>query len=239
MKNKAVIFAGGVGERMKHEKPKQFIKYRGKQIIIHTLNNFVCHPEIDEIFLVIKSGYEEYMKDLIKENKLTKIKVFTGGKTGMDSIYIGLREASKNAHDDDVVLIHDGVRPLIDQELISKNIKTCRKHGAAVTVSKLYETPVILDKNLRVKDVIDRNTCFVAKAPQTFFLKEVFEAHKKVRKVNPNYEGIIDNCTLMKSFGKKIKTVECHRRNIKITTRDDIYRLLGILSAEDYQEVFN
>lgn len=237
MKNKAVIFAGGVGQRMEHEKPKQFIKLRGKPIIIHTLNHFVSHTEIDEIFLIIKEGYEEYMKELIKQNGLTKIKVFKGGVTAMDSIYIGLKEAAKNASDKDIVLIHDGVRPLIDKDIISKNIETCRKHGSAVTTGKVYETPLIVDEKKGIKTILERDTCFVGKAPQTFYLKEVLAAHEKIREVNPNYAEIVDNCSLMHSEGKKIKTVDGSGRNIKVTTKEDLYQMLGMLNAEDYQEI--
>ena len=156
--------------------------------------------------------------------------------SGMDTIYTGLDLASKNASKDDIVLIHDGVRPVIDEELITNNILTCREKGNAISCTDMIETPVIITEDNQIKKVLERKTLKRAKAPQTFFLKDILDAHKKVRKEFGNYDKFVDNCSLATYVGIKCNVVESSASNIKITTEEDIYKMFGVLNAEDYKE---
>ena len=131
----ALIFAGGTGQRMSlSSKPKQFLELYGKPIIIYTLEHFEYHKEIDDIVIVSVESHINELYSLLHRYGITKVsKIVPGGNTGHDSIYNGLIAMKENAKKDDIVLIHDGVRPLITEELISENINTVRKYGAAIT----------------------------------------------------------------------------------------------------------
>ena len=124
MKNIAVVFAGGTGQRMGiKDVPKQFLEVEGKPVIIYTLEHFQNHPEIDDIYVVCIEPWIDYLNYQLDKFGITKVKsVVPGGKTGQDSIYLGLKEAEKYCSPEDVVLIHDGVRPFINADLISRNI---------------------------------------------------------------------------------------------------------------------
>ena len=127
--NYAVIFAGGTGTRMNTKtRPKQFLKLHGKEIIIYTLEHFENHPDIDGISVVCIEGWIEYLKKLIKKYQLTKVKwVSPGGSTGQESIFKGLNAMRGEIDEESIVLIHDGVRPIIDEELITQNIETAKE----------------------------------------------------------------------------------------------------------------
>ncbi len=225
MKNIAVIFAGGTGTRMGvDDVPKQFLEVEGKPIIIYTLEYFSNHAEIDEIYVVCIEAWIEYLKEKIKKFGINKIKsVIPGGKTGQDSIYLGLKEASKYCNSDTVVLIHDGVRPFITKELISRNIADTRKNGNSITCTGCNETFIISSNGLNVESVPVRRISFNAQAPQAFHLGEIIEAHETMRKKNPEYKDVIDSCTLFQLLGKPTYLTEGVRGNIKITNPVDIY----------------
>ena len=138
--NVALIFAGGVGSRMGLKTPKQFLKINGVPIIVLTLMNFQNHKDIDGICVVTLEEYIDYVKDLVKEYKLDKVvSIVPGGKTGQDSIYNGLCEINKKYAKDTTVLIHDGVRPIITDKVISDNIEAVKKYGNAITCNNVLK----------------------------------------------------------------------------------------------------
>ena len=230
MKNVALIFAGGKGQRMnKTDVPKQFIEINGKPIIIHTLEYFQNNEQIDEICVVSIKNYIDYCKELIEKFKLNKVKyVIPGGKTGQESIYNGLKILSKNNESNSIVLIHDGVRPLINKKIINDAIEYAKKYGVAIPCIPCTETIVKKQEN-QVVDVPKRKESFVAQAPQAFILKDILNAHDEIRKTNENYDGVIDSCTLYHMLGKKIYIYDGLDENIKITTRKDLYLLDALL----------
>ncbi len=237
-KNTAIIFAGGVGQRMNMGTPKQFVECMGKPIIIRTAEHFNYHPEIDAIIIVVKDIFIERMNQLLTQFPLDKVvAVIAGGDTAMDSIYNGLSLAAKDLHEDDIVLIHDGVRPFITPELISENIAVCREKGSCVSVGLSIETPIIL-KDGEVEKVLKRSETYVAKAPQTYHLKEVLEAHDMLRSQRDLYESFVDNCSMMKHLGKHLGHVVSGSENIKVTTKIDLYKMLGIANATEYEKIF-
>ena len=221
--NIAVIFAGGKGVRMGHERPKQFIEVYDKPIIIHTLEKFENHPEIDYIYISCISGWIDHLEKLIEKYNITKVKqIVAGGKTGQLSIYNGLKAAyAEFPEKDNIVLIHDGVRPFIDENLISRNIESVKKYGSAISSSPAIETFAITEENGDVDTIVDRNKSMVAKAPQSFYLKDIIEVHNKA--LQDGVDNSIDSCSLLYSYGKKIHTIECSTDNIKITTPKDLY----------------
>ena len=149
--NIAVIFAGGVGSRMQTigGTPKQFLNVHGKPIIIHTLEKFQENDNIDAITIACVDGYIDHLWKLVKKYDITKVKaIVKGGKNGQESIYNGLKAAKEiSDSNDDIVLIHDGVRPLIGNKLIDDNIATVKKYGNAITCVECKETVVTVDND--------------------------------------------------------------------------------------------
>lgn len=239
MKKIAIIFAGGTGQRMGGEIPKQFLKVSGKEIIIHTLELFESNEDIDEIYIVCIKEWIPYLKKLVERFSVTKVtSIISGGKTGQDSIFIGLKEVKKY-NDNAIVLIHDGVRPLVADSVISECINVCIKKGNAITTTPCYETPILSYDGELVSDMPPRQIVYTAQAPQCFYLKDIYEAHLKERKVNPLYEGIVDSCSLMFKNGIKCNLIPGNRGNIKVTTPEDYCHLIGNFNARDYQELLN
>lgn len=237
--NIAIIFAGGVGQRLNNDKaiPKQFLNIKDKPILIYTLEIFQKHPKIDKIYLSILPEYKEYAVELCKKYSIDKIaSIVDGGFCAMDSIYNALNEAHKNNSDDSIVLIHDGVRPVLNSDVIDKNIESVKKFNSAITAIPCNETIIVSDDFKEVKKVPIRKETFKAQAPQSFYLKDIVEAHNEIRKINPKYENIVDNCTLYNALNKKLHLVEGNFGNIKITTPEDVYVLKGILEFIESQK---
>lgn len=236
-KNIAIIFAGGSGERMGSGIPKQFIEVEGKPIIIHTLEIFEEHPLVDAIYVACRSDYIKKLERMTKKSFITKISgIVPGGMTGQESIYKGLKAAFDSEGPDNVVLIHDGVRPCITPDTITRNIEVQREKGTAITCNKFFETPAISKDSTMVDSLIDREEMYVVQAPQTFNLGEIISEHDKLREINPTYKGVIDSCTLMKNAGKDIFLVEGNRGNIKVTTPEDLYVFRAMLDYKEYRE---
>lgn len=234
--NIAVIFAGGRGQRLDcstDATPKQFLKINGKPILIHTLKHFENHNEIDKIYISILPEYKEYTEKLIKEYSIAKVKkVVEGGETGQDSIYKALKSASEENPENSIVLIHDGVRPIITEKVITDNINTAREKGNAITSTPCCETILVSKDGITPNIIPIRKETFSAQAPQTFILSEIMDAHERVRKTEAKYTDIVDSCTLFNKLGKQTYLVRGNFGNIKITTREDMYILKGILDFE-------
>ena len=239
MKNIAIIFAGGSGARMGAGIPKQFIEVNGKPIIIHTLDVFEEHASIDEIYIACINDYIDKLQKLVKRHMITKvIKIVPGGASGQESIYNALSVAQENNDEKSIVLIHDGVRPCINKDLIDDVIDCVKKYGSAVTCTPLFETPVISKDGKIIDDIPPRATFYTAQAPQCFYLDEVIEAHKKIREINPSYNGIVDTCTLMRNLGKEVYIVDGPRGNIKVTTPEDLYTFRAMIQYQETEQIF-
>ncbi len=238
--NIAIIFAGGSGVRMGAGVPKQFLEINGKPILVHTLSLFEEHHEIDKIYLAVLEDYIPYVWALATEYHINKLAgVVAGGATAQDSIYLALKKAQEENPGDSVVLIHDGVRPFVGYDVISKNIASVKKYGSAITSNLCYETVLISkDEGQTVDHLPYRKECYTAQAPQSFFLNEIVEAHENVRKENPNYTDVVDSCTLMKSVGKSTHLIEGNRGNIKVTTPVDVYMFRALLSYKENEQAF-
>lgn len=237
--NIAVIFAGGVGSRMhSKDRPKQFLEMYNKPIIIHTLEYFEKHAMIDAIVVVCVECWIPYLNDILYKFRIEKVKkVVPGGETGQLSIYNGLKAAKELADDDkSIVLIHDGVRPLITEELITDNIETVEKYGNSVTSGVVKETIVEIDDNSNIKFVPDRAHSRVAKAPQCFYLDDILDVHNKA--INEGITNFIDSCTMMQHYGFKLHMTDGPYENIKITTPDDFYTMRAILEAKENAQIY-
>ncbi len=235
--NYALIFAGGSGKRMNTKsRPKQFLELHGKEIIIYTIEHFEKHPDIDGIVVVCIEEWIDYLKKILKKNGIEKVKwIVPGGDSGQDSIYNGLKVLHDNCSEDSIVLIHDGVRPLINEELISANIQSVHEHGSAITVAPVIETVMLADDD-KVYKSVERSKCNMAKAPQSFFLKDIFSAHQQARE-----DGIhdkIDSATMMSDYGHSLYSVKCGTENIKITTPSDYFIFRALIDAKENSQIF-
>ena len=222
--NYVIIFAGGIGSRMGSKKPKQFMEVDNKPIIIHTIEKFDSHPQIDGIVVVCKEEYIEYCKNLMLSFQMKKVKdVIPGGNNGQQSIYFGLKYIAQNikTSENDIVLIHDGVRPVITSELICQSIECVNLNGNSIAVSKAIETVIKITPDGRLDEPIDRSLCRNAKAPQCFKFNQIWHVHNKAIK-DGNTE-MIDSATLMSYYGYELHVTECSPENIKITTPNDFY----------------
>ena len=233
--NIAVIFAGGVGKRMKSkDKPKQFLMVHGKPIIVHTIELFENHPEIDGIICVIVKDWIPYMKEMKYRYRLDKIKaIVPGGETGQMSIYNGLCAAEKNfGAEGNIVLIHDGVRPLLSQEIISSNIAICKAYGYAITGIQCREAILESGDGFTSTTSIPRDTLIRTQTPQTFRLKNIIRAHESAYK-----KGIVNSvasCTLLAELDENIEMhiVPGSEKNIKITTVEDLEILKALMHTD-------
>ena len=237
--NLAVIFAGGIGKRMNSRAlPKQFLKLYGKEILIYTLEHFENHPEIDGIVIACVEEWIPYLEDLIEKYRLKKVKkVVPGGYNGQESIYHGLLAAKEIAgSQESIVLIHDGVRPLINEEVISKCICSVKENGSAITTAPVVETIICAGKDEKVERIIERSQCLVARAPQCFWLSEILDNHKRARQ--EKRMDFIDSASIMSFYGKELSIVEGPVENIKITTPMDFYTFKALFEARESSQLF-
>lgn len=236
--NFALIFAGGTGQRMNTiSLPKQFLKVHDKEIIVHTIEHFQNCNQIDKIVVVCLLDYISLMHTLKEKYRLNKIvSIVPGGESGQASIFNGL-EAIKlfSKYDNDIVLIHDGVRPLIDEKTIIDNINCVKKYGNSITIAKAIETVLILNDDRNIENVIDRSRCYLGRAPQSFYFKDIYSCHLKANKINKH--DFIDSAMIMQYFGYKMHTVEGPAYNIKVTTPNDFYMFKAMLDSKENEQI--
>lgn len=239
--NIAVIFAGGAGHRMNTKsRPKQFLELNGKPIIIYTIELFDNHPNIDAIVVVCLEPWIPFLLKMLKKFEITKVvSVIPGGESGQNSIYRGLCAAEEYANEKNdegtIVLIHDGVRPLITEDTITDNIAKVKECGSCITTVPAIET-VIIDNHDDTLFIPKRSDCMMARAPQSFYLKDIIGAHRKSQE-----EGkidFIDSCSLMSHYGYKLGLVQGPMENIKITTPTDFFVLRAMVEVHENQQIF-
>ena len=221
--NLAVILSAGIGSRMQTNLPKQFIEINNKPLFIYTLERFNI-DEINQIILVINQDYKDLYITYLNKFPINKdIKLVIGGSTRQESVNNALQEIS--CDDFDIVLIHDGARPLIEKNTIINNIETCKIFKTPViTITNIVDTIIDKDYNL-----LDRNKLLSVQTPQTFMFYQIKELHQKALK--DNLINISDDGQLAKKYGLNIKYVNGSRLNFKVTEKDDI-KLFELLLKE-------
>ena len=229
MKNIALIIAGGVGNRTNQDIPKQFIHVYDRPVIIYTLEAFQNHPSIDGIEVVCLDGWKEILVAYCKQFNITKLEnIVTGGERGQDSIRNGLYDIfERHSNTDDIVLIHDAIRPMLSADIISANISTCRKYGNAITVLPCTAAMLKTEDGFSSVEQVSRNNLKCSQTPQTFFINEIVDIHREALK-----KGITDSvasCTLYIEMGKKLYMTLGSEKNLKITTSEDIEMFMAML----------
>ena len=206
MKNIALIIAGGVGARMGQDIPKQFINVHDKPVIIYTLEAFQKHPQIDAIEVVCLDGWHDVLRAYAKQFGISKLEnVVSGGKNGQDSIRNGLYDiAERYKNDDDVVLIHDAIRPMVSADVITDNIRVCRQYGNAITVVPCTAAMLKTYDALSTVEQVPRDNLKITQTPQAFFFKDICDAHKEALD-----KGITNSVAFIRTM-KKQKQMFCH-----------------------------
>ena len=237
MKNIAVIFAGGVGQRMKTvSRPKQFLELNGKPIMIYTIELFDNHLMIDGIVCVCIESWIPFLEKQLKKFEINKVKaIVPGGETGQDSIYNGLAKTLQMYGEDCNVLIHDGVRPLITEQTITDCVNMVAEKGNCITCIPATETFIVKQKDDSL-EIPARDNSLIARAPQCFHLRDILEAHNRAQESGRH--DFIDSCTLMSHYGYKMNTIIGPMENIKITTPTDFYIFKAMIEVHESQQIF-
>lgn len=227
--NIGIILAGGIGSRMGIvDKPKQFIDIYGKPIIVHTLEAFDNHPEIDYIAIVCLNEWMDDLKILLRRYEINKVKwLIKGGSTRQESVYNAITTISKDASDDDILVIHDSVRPLVSHKVISNNISSAKKFGATDTVIPSADTIVKSLNGLEIHEVPNRSELYIGQTPQSFKLALIKRAHETA--MEKNKLNATDDCQLVLDLGHEINLVMGEKLNFKVTSFDDLLLLKAII----------
>lgn len=239
--NYGLILAGGVGQRMRSSgMPKQFLKVFGKPIIVYTLEKFEMCQDIDEVVIACNSAWIDHMERLVQEYNLKKVtEVVFGGKDRQSSVLNGLNcIQSRGAVDEDIVVIHDGVRPLVQSSIISENVRIAKKYGSAMTVKPVIESVVITDNDIaRFEDFKKRDDTYSLTAPQSFKMKILVDMYDKVKEKETTMP-LLDAALVYTYLGNDIHIIKENNHNMKITTPEDYYILKAMIELEENKYVF-
>ena len=231
MKKIALIIAGGSGERMNQDIPKQFLTVNEKPVVVYTLEAFENHPEIDIVAVVCIEGWDQVLKAYAKQFNISKLHhIIPGGRNGMLSIRNGIMELEKHYDPDDLVIVHDAIRPMVSAEIISDNIRVALKYGNATTVIPCAEAMLETDDGLFSTTEHPRKRLKRTQTPQAFHLGQICALHR--RAMEQGIDNTIASCTLMTDLGGKVYFSAGSEKNIKLTTVEDIDIFKALLAAK-------
>ncbi len=238
--NVAVIIAGGVGSRMGHSVPKQFIHVYDKPVLIYTLETFEKHPMVDAIEVVCIDGWHDTLWAYAKQYGINKLKwVISGGETAQESIRNGIYHLEGICGPEDTVIIHDGIRPLIDEAVLSDVIVTCKKYGNGVTSLPYNEQIFVIDDEISTVKFIPRETLRRVSTPQAYKFGIVDRAYHEAYEKEIGIYGSHYTNTMMVELGHRLYFAAGSDKNIKLTNQNDLELFKGYLKAEkDGYEAF-
>lgn len=230
--NIALIIAGGKGQRMQQEIPKQFLNVNDKPVIIYTIEAFQSHPDIDAIGVVCVDGWHDILKAYARQYKILKLEwVVSGGENGQASIRNGLQEAEKRYGPEDIILVHDAIRPMVSHEIISDCIVQCKRHGSAVSIVPCNTVALRRTTEQTSSEVVPRDKLTLTQTPQAFPLKKLCDAHRRAKELG--ITNSIASCTLMIELGETIHFSIGAETNIKLTTPDDLKIFKALLALKE------
>lgn len=233
--NIAVIIAGGVGSRMGQDLPKQFINVYDKPILIYTLESFQRHPQIDAIELVCIDGWHDIVWAYAKQFNIDKLKwVVSGGSTGQESIRNGVYGLEGKAQPDDIIIIHDGIRPLVEPSVLSDVISKCSQYGNAVTSMPYNEQIFVVNKNDKTttNQFIPRETLRRVSTPQAYRFDLLNQKYHEAYEKEIGIYGSHYTNTMMVELGITLHFAAGSDKNIKLTTKDDLEIFKAYLKAD-------
>lgn len=231
----AIIIAGGSGHRMKQDIPKQFINVYDKPVIIYTLEGFERHPMVDEIEVVCLDGWHDVLWAYARQFNISKLKwVVSGGETGQESIRNGVYNLENKADNDDIVIIHDGIRPLVDDTVLTDVIQKAKKYGNGVTSLPYNEQIFVVnpDDPETTKQYIPRETLRRVSTPQAYKFGRLFDAYHEAYEKEIGIYGSAYTNTMMVELGETLHFAAGSDKNIKLTTKDDLEMFKGYLKMD-------
>ena len=221
--NIAVVIAGGSGRRMGQEMPKQFIHVDGKPVIIYTLEGLQRHPQIDAIEVVCIDGWQDTLQAYVKKHGIDKLRGITpGGETAQESIRNGLEALDGQCDDEDVVVVHDGIRPLVDADVLSDVIVTCQRHGNGVTSLPYNEQIFVADDDVSTVRYIPRDTLRRVSTPQAYKYGRLRDRYREAFATGVGVSPSSYANTMMVELGERLYFAAGSERNIKLTTAEDL-----------------
>lgn len=227
----ALLTAAGVGTRMGQDIPKQFITVNEKPVIVYTLEAFEAHPEIDAIAVVCIEGWERVLWTYAKQFNISKLQfIIPGGKNGQDSIRNGVYELENHFMPEDIVLIHDAIRPMVSAEIISDNIRVATQYGNAITVIPCVEAMIQTEDGITSVGSYPRDRLKRTQTPQAFHIGQICDLHRKALKAG--ITNSVASCTLMIEMKEQVYFSNGSEKNIKLTTVDDIDIFKALLAAK-------
>ena len=230
--NIALIIAGGVGQRTNQDIPKQFINVNDKPVIVYTLEAFQNHKDIDAIEVVCLDGWHDILSAYAKQFNITKLhKIVSGGENGQASIRNGVYSISESFSEDDIILVHDAIRPMISEEIITDCINTCKEYGSAITSIPCAEAMLYTTDKLKSDKIISRDELLRTQTPQAFSVGRLKAAHEEALK--RGITNSVASCTLMIELGEKVYFSKGSEKNIKLTTADDFEIFRALLTAKN------
>ncbi len=229
----AFVIAGGSGRRMGLEIPKQFVEVRGKPVLAYTLEAFERHPEIDRIVVVCIDGWQDEVRSWVSKFGFSKLHfVVTGGATGQESIRNGLFAMEDECADDDIAVVHDGIRPLVDEFVLSDVLRVCRLRGAAVTAMPYNEQIFVADDEFSTTKYIPRETIRRVATPQAYKFGLIVKAYHEAFDKGIGIHGSSYANTMMVELGHRLWFAAGSDKNIKLTTPDDLELFKGYLARK-------
>ena len=232
--NCALIIAGGSGQRMRQDIPKQFLNVYDKPVIIYTLESFQNHPEIDMIEVVCLDGWHDALWAYSKQFNITKLKkIVFGGNTAQESIRNGLIGLNEICQADDIVIIHDGIRPLVEDFVLSDVLTKCQNYGNAVTSLPYNEQIFVVNEDkVSTMQYIPRDSLRRVSTPQAYKYGKIMWAYERAFAENIGIQPSTYANTLMADLGEKLYLAAGSDKNIKITTKDDLELFKAYLKME-------
>lgn len=228
----AIILAGGSGHRMGQEIPKQFINVYDKPILIYTLEGFQKHPQIEAIEVVCIDGWHDVVWAYAKQYGISKLRwVVSGGATGQESIRNGVYNLEGVCSSDDIVVIHDGIRPLVDPSVLSDVIVKCGQYGNAVTSMPYNEQIFVVDDERSTVQYIPRETIRRVATPQAYQFGLLVEKYHKAFEKKVGIDGSSYTNTMMVDLGVRLYFAAGSDKNLKLTTKDDLEVFKGYYKA--------
>lgn len=232
--NVALIVAGGSGKRMGQEIPKQFLTVDDKPIIIYTLENFQHNPLVDEILVVCIDGWHNVLSAFAKQFNITKLKyIVSGGESVQESIRNGVNKIHENHPDDTCVIIHDSIRPLVDESVLNDVIEKCHKYGNAVTSLPYNEQIFIVKDEYSTNRYIPRETLRRVSTPQAYTLGKLHACYERAFKENIGVAGSSYTNTMMVELGETLYFAKGSDKNMKLTTKDDFNIFRAYITAKE------
>ena len=233
--NIALLLACGSGTRTEQDIPKQFFNVYEKPIIIYTLEAFQRHPDIDGIIVSCLEGWHEILRSYARDAGITKLqKVVSGGENGQASARNALRELKDICSDEDIVIIHDAIRPMVSGDIISDCIVKCRQYGSGLAAMRCQETIVETKDGVKGDTSISRNDIMRVQTPQAYQYGRVMDAHE--RALQQGITNAVYTNTLMLDLGETLYFAKGSEKNLKITTMEDveIFKALLRMEKEDW-----